>query len=292
MDPRSRTVALVLAGLVAASGCGSAQPSSSPQAQAAAVRTTPGDLPVVPAEAGHLHGMGVDPADGTLYLGTHVGLMTVDEGGVERVGDATVDLMGFAVAGPKHFYASGHPGPGDDLPDPVGLIETVDGGESWRALSLGGSSDFHTLTAGSGRVYGYDGVVRSTSDGRTWSAGTTDVRPASLAVSPEDADTVIATTEHGPVISTDGGATFTHLPSAPLLVFVAWTGTGLWGVTPDGTVHHSSDGGTGWQARASIGGPPEAFTVDGSTVLAATADRIVTGENGRGFTTLARRAAR
>jgi len=34
------------------------------------------------------------------------------------------------VAEPDHFYASGHPGEGADLPDPVGLIEATDAGRT------------------------------------------------------------------------------------------------------------------------------------------------------------------
>lgn len=55
--------------------------------------------------------------------------------------------MGFSVAGPDHFYASGHPGQGIDLPNPVGLIESRDGGMTWAPLSRQGDSDFYALTA-------------------------------------------------------------------------------------------------------------------------------------------------
>lgn len=41
-----------------------------------------------------------------------------------------IDLMGFTVAGPDRFLASGHPGPGADLPEPLGLVESRDGGQS------------------------------------------------------------------------------------------------------------------------------------------------------------------
>ena len=59
--------------------------------------------------------------------------------------------MGFTVAGPGHYYASGHPGTATDLPQPVGLIESRDGGRTWAVLSRGGQSDFHALTT-SGRT--------------------------------------------------------------------------------------------------------------------------------------------
>lgn len=261
-------------------------------AAAAAAETTAAELPVVPAEAGHLHGIGVDPADGRVLLGTHVGLMAVDADGVERVGEATTDLMGFAVAGPQHYYASGHPGPGEEMPNPVGLIETTDGGLTWRSLSRAGESDFHALATGAGRVYGYDGVIRSTTDGVSWDAGAGDVAPASLAVRPDDADTVVATTQDGPVRSEDGGATFTALDGAPLLVLLAWAGPEqLWGVDPDGGVHVSEDGGTSWALRGQAGAPPEAFTATASgEVLVGTGEQVVRStDGGRTFEVIALR---
>ncbi len=95
------------------------------------------------------------PADGLVYLATHDGLFHYDDSGPVRVGPV-IDLMGFTVVGPDHFYASGHPGPGVELPAPVGLIESRDGGATWDPLSRQGESDFHALTASDA------GVVAST----------------------------------------------------------------------------------------------------------------------------------
>ena len=94
----------------------------------------------------HVHGVAVNPADDRVYLATHDGLFRYDPTGPQRIGPV-IDLMGFTVAGPDHFYASGHPGQGTDLPDPVGLLESTDAGHTWTALSRQGQSDFHALTA-------------------------------------------------------------------------------------------------------------------------------------------------
>ena len=50
----------------------------------------------------HVHGLGVNPADGALYIATHTGLFRMPRGSddSERVGDRLQDTMGFAVAGP------------------------------------------------------------------------------------------------------------------------------------------------------------------------------------------------
>lgn len=280
---RTRPLAVITAVLllVGLAGCADSGGSGSSDGSA---QTSDG-LPVIPAEAGHVHGMAVNPADGLLYLGTHAGTLVVDGDTVSRVGDSTIDLMGFVAAGPDHFYASGHPGPGDDLPDPVGLIESTDGGETWTNLSLAGQADFHTLGAAGEQVYGFNGQLVASADGRDWTPAADDVAPASLAVDPGDGDRVVATTEHGPVLSTDAGKSFTHLDKAPLLLFVAWpSAESLWGVSPDGTVHLSTDGGESWTARSNVGAPG-AFTAadDGTVVVATHAQIVVSGDGGRTF---------
>lgn len=62
-----------------------------------------------PQPLGHVHGLGVDPQDGDLYLASHFGVFRVVDGEPERVADRWQDTMGFAVVGSGHFLASGHP---------------------------------------------------------------------------------------------------------------------------------------------------------------------------------------
>lgn len=73
----------------------------------------------------HVHALGVDPQDGTLYAGTHYGLFRVPEqGAATLVADRVQDFMGFTVIGPNHYLASGHPGEGQESPSSLGLIES------------------------------------------------------------------------------------------------------------------------------------------------------------------------
>ena len=97
----------------------------------------------------HVHGLGVDPADGTLYVATHYGTFRVPaDGPAQRIGDSLQDTMGFTVVGADHFLGSGHPdqqGFDEGQPPLRGLIESTDGGETWEALALSGEVDFHAL---------------------------------------------------------------------------------------------------------------------------------------------------
>ncbi|MGY2001550.1 F510_1955 family glycosylhydrolase [Blastococcus sp. SYSU DS1024] len=241
----------------------------------------------------HVHGLGVDPADDSLYAGTHHGLVRISaDGELVRIADRVQDFMGFTVVGPGHYLASGHPGPGQDGPGDLGLLETTDGGESWTTLSLAGEADFHALDAAGGTVYGYSGGrLLVSQDGVEW-ADRGAMRVADLAVDPADPRRVLATTQDGLVVSEDGGSGFGAVPGAPLLALVdVADGGSAVGVAPDGAVFTSADGGRTWAERGHVGGPPEALTGDGGRIHVAVAGAVlVSTDGGATFTELYREA--
>jgi hypothetical protein len=104
--------------------------------------------PVQPALE-HVHGLGVNPADGMLYVASHHGVFRVDgQGDPEQIAGRTQDFMGFTIVGANHFLASGHPGPHDEgQPSNLGLIESADAAQNWTTLSLSGEADFHGMEA-------------------------------------------------------------------------------------------------------------------------------------------------
>lgn len=240
----------------------------------------------------HVHGLGVDPADGVLYAASHFGLWRIPEGGeATRVANRYQDTMGFTVVGPGTFLASGHPDfrMDPDLPTRLGLVRSTDEGETWQSISLSGEADFHELQAAHGNVYGWDAasgrLLVSADAGRTWETRST-LGLGDLAVSPGDPLTLLATTEAGLVRSGDGGRTWEQVPGAPPLAVVAWPSVeSAYGVAADGVVQHSEDGGTTWAPRGTVGGEPEALAVpvldDGTTVYVAVSGRgILASEDG------------
>ncbi len=256
-------------------------------------------LPPLEVETGvvHVHGLGVDPGDGVLYAATHSGLFRVPgHGKAQRVANRAQDTMGFSIVGPGQFIGSGHPDFREDdvRPPLLGLIESDDRGETWDRISLHGKADFHALHAAHGNVYGYDSTSQTfmvSRDRKEWDRRS-KLPMADFAVDPADPDTLLATTEQGVVRSTDGGRKWTPVAGAPTLVVLAWAGQGqLYGVSPDGTVQRSEDGGTTWGERGSVGGQPEAMTVDvrdgRETLYVAASDRgiVASADQGRTFTT-------
>lgn len=238
-----------------------------------------GLAPIRGADPGveHVHGLGIDPADGTLYAATHYGLFRIPAAGkAERVANRYQDTMGFTVVGPKHFLGSGHPDFREkDLPPRLGLIETTDGGQTWQKVSLLGQADFHALHTAHGAVYGYDSAGRFmvSTDKNAWETRSA-VQLRDFAVSPTSRDVILATTESGLQRSDDGGRTFSRVGAPPLLL-LGWPSVSrLFGVTPAGEVLASSDGGATWSLRGRLDGSPEAFTATGAQLVAATASGI------------------
>ncbi len=242
----------------------------------------------LPRDAGHIHGLAIDGT--ATLLATHSGMWRIDRGAVSRVGTTNVDFMGFTVAGSGQFYSSGHPNSAGSFQQPVGLIESTDGGVTWEYLSRGGESDFHALAASPHVIYGYDGALQRSSDGKIWQQQNTDVRLLALAVDPAKRDTVLATTATGLQRSTNGGTSFAAVPGAPTLALLSWSDpTALWGIDPNGAVYFSS-GTTGiWHKRGSADGAASAIAGLGTDQLRVATETGVYGstDGGRTFTSLA-----
>jgi photosystem II stability/assembly factor-like uncharacterized protein len=268
---------LVLSAAIVLMGCTSAASESR------AAWPTPAQAAV---EISHVHGVGTDSADGSLFLATHEGLFQVTADGQAELVSQVMDLMGFTVAGAGHFLASGHPGLRVDLPQPMGLIESTDGGRTWSAVSRQGQSDFHALTTGAAGVLGYDGTLLRSDDGRNWEQLAIPSEPHSLAASP-DTDLVLATTAQGLLRSADAGSTWSAVEGAPLLQVVDWADDGVHvaGVDPSGVTWTSSDGGASWASGADLGSPPQAVAVSSSAdedgrIIVVTAAAVVTSTDG------------
>jgi photosystem II stability/assembly factor-like uncharacterized protein len=232
------------------------------------------------ASLAHIHGLGIDPADGTLYAASHHGLFSVDgKGKPKQVAGRTQDFMGFTVVGPNHFLGSGHPGLGDDEQPPhLGLIESTDAGNTWKPLSLSGEADFHALEAKRDHVYGFDsqtGRIMVSDDTKTWEDRAA-LPLADIAVSPDSAEEILATTEQGVQRSTDGARNFSPIEGSPALFFIDWADTDrLVGVAPDGVVHVSDDGGTSWTEGGSVSGQPQAILAHGESDVYVATDQAI-----------------
>ena len=211
--------------------------------------------------------------DGRLLIGTHTGVVDVDpsSGQVSKRGASQDDFMGLAGSS-NLLVASGHPGAGSTLPDPVGLIRSADGGETWETVSLTGEIDFHALAIDGDRVAGSataGELLYSEDAGASW----TTIAQGEF--------TSLAWFE-GQLWIADGSTLSTWMPgdaepaaavdAAGVLVAAATDGDLLWVLQPDGTLLASTDG-ISWTPTGSVS---EAAALAASTDAAyvVTPDRI------------------
>lgn len=242
------------------------------------------------AELEHIHALGVDPADSALYAASHHGLFRISPGSdPEQVGDSDDDLMGFAIVGPRHYLASGHPGPGDPgRPANLGLIESTDAGLTWQPVALSGDADFHAIDVKKGVIYGYDSRTQQimvSSDRRTWERRAS-LPLADLAASPNDPQFVLATTAQGLAHSADGGRSFVLVTTAPTLQLVEWPiENHIVGVGPTGIVGVSTNHGATWTKLGTVEGTPVALTTNGAREVYVATDRGIyaSTDGGRTF---------
>jgi prolipoprotein diacylglyceryl transferase len=270
---------IVAAGsIVLAAGCGGDEPAGGGQSGSA-------DRPVVedPGPV-HVHGLGINPKDGALFIATHTGLFRAAKGETEakRVRDRYQDTMGFTVVGPDRFLGSGHPDGRENLPPFLGLIESTDAGRTWRPIALQGEADFHVLEAAGEHVYGFgsdfetrrEQLLVSRDGGRHWAERTPPEALIGLAIDPSDPRRVVASGGGGLHISSDEGRRWEPLSDRSGLL--AWPASDrLYLFEPDGAVLRSRDGGRRWQATGDVGGQPAAFSSHGRDLYAALHDGTI-----------------
>lgn len=228
----------------------------------------------------HIHGLGV--RDGNLYIATHYGLWLAPSGKLKakRFSDSRQDIMGFSVAEADRFIGSGHPDPSEGgQPPNLGLIESRDGGKTWRNISLLGEVDFHVLQSAGATIYGVnssDGrLMTSTDAGKSWQKRTPPAGVFGLAIDPGDPRHIIVSTEEGVFDSANAGETWRPRRS-DVGGLLAWPAAdALYLVGGDGTVQVSSDGGSKWKPTGNIEGQPSAFIANGNELYAALHDGTV-----------------
>lgn len=240
--------------------------------------------PASVAGISHIHAVARDPKTGELLLATHEGLFRLVGSELRRTGPV-VDLMGFAVGPDGTYYASGHPGRGVDLPQPVGLLTSTDSGLSWQVASRGGESDFHALAVGPTTVTGFDGALRTTTDRKNWTDRTITAPPRALAAAP-NSGALLATTGAGLLLSADDGTSWRALSPPQLAVLVAWADERTIVIaTRNGQLATSEDAGGTWTLHPKAIGPAEALYAKRGTdgkveIVVVVAGRVLSTTDG------------
>lgn len=230
MNKRFLAVALA-AGFIAA-GCSdgsdneTAENTVPPEDQESSTGSAETDDFLVPFDGAltHVHGLGYLESEGGLYFASHTGLKVYRDGNWFETDGMFNDYMGFNAVD-DGFYTSGHPGMDSDLPNPIGIQRSTDGGRSLEEIGLVGETDFHLMAAGyrSHDLFVMNpqansdmeaGFYFSDNEGADWQQldpQGIEGELMALAMHPDDSQLMAAASNAGVFLSEDGGATFNRL---------------------------------------------------------------------------------
>ena len=217
------------------------------------------------AQLEHVHGVATDGEQ--FFLASHHGLYEFSDGSWHLRGEE-FDVMGLAFDDGV-FYASGHPGPTQELPDPLGILVSSDNGKTWIPDSLTGEVDFHLLEVAGNTMVGVAanlGMVLASDDrGNTWSSLEVP-NLTGLSLNPATAGQILLASAGLLMLSTDAGLTFSPTEAPPGVFLVEWSTSNIFLATGS-TLYRSS----------AIGSPFVALSQEFTNVshMAALSDTVI-----------------
>lgn len=172
-------------------------------------------------ELNHVHGMGYAGNNNGLYFAAHTGLKIYREGNWFTISDDFFDYMGFNAID-QGFYTSGHPSADSDMPNPLGIQKSLDGGKSLEHIAFEGETDFHAMAVGyiSQDIFllnpeanteldpGFHKLSREDEQWKPVNAEGLEGEVSALALHPTNSNIVAAATSTGIYVSEDGGEQF------------------------------------------------------------------------------------
>lgn len=217
-----------------------------------------------------------------VILGTHEGLFRyVDAKTVQSMGRENFDIMGLAVFG-KRLYASGHPGPGSELPEPVGLLLSTDSGKSWKKMGLQGEVDFHLLESAGNDMYGVDSgsgnLLYSKDAGKNWVSRGKNLF-SDIAINPTKGGAALALRE-GKLISTQKSFTkMRAVDSTLIFTSIDWLGDSLL-ATAGKALYRSADRGVTWSKVSDFPESVSTVTQSSQIIAVVSGNSIFKSSNG------------
>jgi hypothetical protein len=217
---------------------------------------------------------------------THEGLYElIGKNNMKLIGKEKTDVMGMTSLG-KTLLASGHPAQGSKMPNPIGLIRSTDNGLSWKAVSLVGKVDFHSLEGAGSDLYGADSqsgnLLYSNDSGETWrSLGANSF--TDIAVSPAMSGTAIALKDSELLLTKNSFQTSSKIKSALKFTQLEWRKSGLYALSGN-ALYKSTNIGKTWIKQSMFKGAPGILSASDRLMLATVGNEIYTSTNsGKNF---------
>jgi photosystem II stability/assembly factor-like uncharacterized protein len=222
-----------------------------------------------------------------VLLGTHEGLFAyIDKDTVKRLGDENFDIMGLSTSG-RTLFASGHPGPGSKLPEPVGLLRSTNTGKSWSKVSLQSEVDFHLLESSATDIYGIDSrsgnLLHSSDRGKSWSnrgkSTFTDIAPH-----PTKKQSALALKD-GTLFATDSAFVKSRtIPTKERLISLDWINGQLMAAAGKSLLR-STDNGATWKTIKGFSDEIVTITQSKELIVVVTPNQIqISRDQGKSFT--------
>ena len=227
----------------------------------------------------HIHHVKV--VENKVLVLTHEGLYElVGKNDMKLVGKDKLDVMGFTTLG-KALFASGHPSQGSKMPNPIGLVKSLDGGSTWKAVSLVGKVDFHFLEGARSDLYGADSqtgnLIYSANSGETWSSlGSNSF--TDIAVSPDTSGMAIAINNSELLLTKNAFKSTTKIKTALKFTQVEWRNSGLYALSGN-TLYKSTNSGKTWTKLNTFKGVPGILSASDQMMLVTVGSDIYTSSN-------------
>lgn len=228
----------------------------------------------------HIHHLKV--VGNKILVLTHEGLYElVGKNEMQLVGMERIDIMGFTSLD-NAFLASGHPAIGSKMPNPLGVIKSLDGGLTWKAISLSGKVDFHFLEGARRDLYGADAqtgnLMHSADSGVTWKTlGTNTFRD--IAVSPKKSGAAIAIKDSELHLTQNAFKSTIKIKNTLQFSQIEWRKSGLYGLSGS-SLYRSKNSGKTWTMQSKFEGTPGILSVSDQLMLVTVDSGIYISRNG------------
>ena len=232
----------------------------------------------------HIHH--IKAVEKKVFVLTHEGLYElVGKNKMNLVGKDKFDVMGFTTLG-EALIASGHPSKGSKMPNPIGLVKSIDGGSTWKAISLVGEVDFHFLEGSGNDLYGADAqtgnLMYSKNSGKTWSSLGMNTY-TDIALSPVTSGMAIAIKNSELLLTKNAFKSTTKIKNALKFTQIEWRNSGLYALSGT-SLYNSSDSGKTWKELNTFKGAPGILSASDQLMLVTVgADIYTSSDAGRKF---------
>ena len=163
----------------------------------------------------------------------------------------------------------------------IGVLKSIDGGLTWKDVSLVGEVDFHFLEGAGSDLYGADSqsgnLMYSKDSGKTWSSlGTNSF--TDIAVSPVASGVAIAIRNSELLLTKNAFKSNTAMKNILKFTQIEWRKSGLYALSGT-SLYKSSDSGRTWAKLNTFKVAPEILSASDQLMMVTVGSDLYTSSN-------------